>query len=70
MTQTLGHVVGRCISSLIREGRYSWGHDSIVVNMAKLITALKNVQVFVDIDQYISLLRVYTFDYIKLEKWS
>ena len=52
-TQTLGHVVGGCISSL-REGRYNWKHDSIIVNMAKFITALKNVQVFADIDQYMS----------------
>ena len=52
-TQTLGHVVGGCISSL-REGRYNWRHDSIIVNMAKFIAALKNVQVFADIDQYMS----------------
>ena len=49
-TQTLGHVVDGCI----REGRYSWRHDSIIVNMAKFITALKNVQVFADFDQYTS----------------
>ena len=52
-TQTLDHVVGGCISSL-RERRYNWRHDSIIVNMAKFITALKNVQVFADIDQYMS----------------
>ena len=51
-TQTLGHV-GGCISSM-REGRYNWRHDSVIVNMAKFITALKNVQVFADIDQYMS----------------
>ena len=50
MTQTLSHVVGGCISSL-REGRR---HDSIIVNMAKFLTALKNVQVFADVDQYMS----------------
>ena len=49
----MGHVVGGCISSL-REGRYNWKHDSIIVNMAKFITALKNEQVFADIDQYMS----------------
>ena len=38
----------------MREGRYNWRHDSIIVNMAKFITALKNVQVFADIDQYMS----------------
>ena len=53
MTQTLDQVVGGCISSL-REGRYNWRHDSIIVNMEKLITALKNVQVLADIDQYMS----------------
>ena len=52
-TQTLGHVVAGCISSL-RKGRYNWRHDSIIVNMAKFITALKNVQVFADIEQYMS----------------
>ena len=52
-TQTLGHVVGGCISSL-REGRYNWRHDSIIVNMAKFIAALKNVRLFADIDQYVS----------------
>ena len=52
-TQTLGHVVGGCISSL-RQGRYNWRHDSIIVNMAKFIRALKKVQVFADIDQYMS----------------
>ena len=52
-TQTLGHVVGGCISSL-REDRYNWRHDSVIVNMAKFITALKNVQVFADTDQYMS----------------
>ena len=39
-TQTLGNVVGGCISPL-RVGRYNWRHDSIIVNMAKFITALK-----------------------------
>ena len=38
----------------MREGRYNWRHDSIIVNMAKFTTALKNVQVFADIDQYMS----------------
>ena len=52
-TQTLGHIVGGCISSL-RECRYNWRHDSKIVNMAKFITELKNVQVFADIDQYMS----------------
>ena len=50
-TQTLCHVVGGCISSL-RDGGYNWRHDSKIVNMAKFITELKNVQVFADIDQY------------------
>ena len=46
-TQTLGHVVGGCLAL--------WRHDSIIINMAKFITALKNVQVFADIDQCMSL---------------
>ena len=49
----LGHVAGGCISSL-REGRYNWRHDSIIVNMAKFIKALKNVQAFANIDKYMS----------------
>ena len=53
-TQTSGHVVGAgCISSM-REGKYNWRHDSIIVNMAKFITALKIVQVFADIDHHMS----------------
>ena len=52
-TQTSGHVVGGCISSL-REGRYNWRHDAIIANIAKFFTALKNVQVFADIDQRMS----------------
>ena len=53
MTQTLDQVVGRCIGSF-RKGRYNWRHDSVIVNMEKLITALKKVQFLADIDQYMS----------------
>ena len=46
--QTLGHVVGGCNSDL-REGRYNWRHDSILVNS---LNVYSDVQLYVDNDNF------------------
>ena len=47
--QTLGHAVGRCNSHL-REGRFNWRHDSILVNLANSLKVYSDVQLYVDND--------------------
>ena len=45
--QTLGHVVRGCNSHLI-EGRFNWRHDSILVNLANSLKVYRDVQLYVD----------------------
>ena len=49
--QTLGHVAGGCNSHL-REGRFNWQHDSILVNLANSLKVYSNVQLYVDNDKF------------------
>ena len=52
-TQTLGHVVSSCKSSL-HEGRFNWRHDSVLLNIANLLRSKTNNSVHCDIDGYAS----------------
>jgi len=47
--QTLGHVIGGCQVAL-HEKRYNWRHDSILLNIAKVLNPLPNTTVYCDID--------------------
>ena len=49
--QTLGHVVGGCNSHL-REGRFNWRHDSILINLANSLKVYSDVQLYVDNDNF------------------
>ena len=49
--QTLGHVVGGCNSHL-REGRFNWRYDSILVNLANSLKLYSDVQLYVDNDNF------------------
>ena len=45
--QTLGHVARGCNRHL-REGRFNWRHDSILVNLANSLKVYSDVQLYVD----------------------
>ena len=49
--QTLGHVIGGC-SSHLREGRFNWRHDSILINLANSPKVYNDVQLYVDNDNF------------------
>ena len=49
--QTLGHVAGGCNSHL-REERFNWRHNSILVNLANSLKVYSDVQLYVDNDKF------------------
>ena len=49
--QTLGHDVRGCSSDL-REGRFNWRHDSILVNLANSLKVYSDVQLYVGNDNF------------------
>ena len=49
--QTLGHIVEGCNNHL-REGRFNWRHDSILVNLANSLKVCSDVQLYVDNDNF------------------
>ena len=49
-TQTLGHVISACASSL-REGRYNWRHDSVIRSIARAVSKAGNT-VYADIADF------------------
>ena len=49
--QTLGHVAGGCNSHL-REGRFNWRHNSVLVNLANSLKVYSDVQLYVDNDKF------------------
>ena len=50
-TQTLGHVVGGCKAHL-REGRYNYRHDSVLLNIAKALIPQDGITMYVDLPNY------------------
>ena len=46
--QTLQHVVSACKSSL-NEGRWNWRHDSILINIARMVSKIQGVKVYCDV---------------------
>ena len=46
--QTLQHVVSACRSSL-NDGRWNWRHDSILINIARMISKIQDVKVYCDV---------------------
>ena len=51
--QTLGHVVGSCLVFL-RETRYTWRHNSVLLNIANSIPRDQNITLYVDLDMFAS----------------
>lgn len=49
--QTLGHVIGSC-KSFLDEGRYNFRHDSILVNVLKMIMPKENRTIYGDVPGY------------------
>ena len=47
--QTLQHVVSSCPISL-KEGRWNWRHDSILLNIGRFIAKIPDVQIYVDVE--------------------
>ena len=47
--QTLQHVVSTCKSSL-NDGRWTWRHNSILINIARMISKIQGVKVYCDIN--------------------
>ena len=50
--QTLGHVVAGCETSL-REKRYKYRHDSILLNLGRILESVKSIDIYIDIPGYI-----------------
>ena len=50
--QTLGHVVAGC-ETLLREKRYKYRHDSILLNLARILESVKSIDIYIDIPGYI-----------------
>ena len=46
--QTLGHVVGGCKQAL-KDGKFNWRHDSVLLNFTKAIASIPNVRVYSDL---------------------
>ena len=49
--QTLGHVVAGCESSL-REKRYNYRHDSILLNLGRTLESIKLIDLYIDIPEF------------------
>ena len=49
--QTLGHVIGGCEIAL-REKRYNFRHDSILLNLGKILESVKSIDLYIDIPGY------------------
>ena len=49
--QTLGHVVAGCETSL-KEKHYKYRHDSILVNLGRILESIKSMYIFTDIPRY------------------
>ena len=49
--QTLGHVIGGCSVALV-EKRYNWRHDSILLNIAKILCSFPELDVYCDINEH------------------
>ena len=49
--QTLGHVVAGCETSL-REKRYKYRHDSILLNLGRTLESVKSIDIYIDIPGY------------------
>ena len=47
--QTLQHVISSCKTSL-NEGRWYWRHDSILVNISRIVSKIPSVKVYCDIE--------------------
>ena len=49
--QTLGYVVAECETSL-REKRYDYCHDSILLNLGRILESIKSTDINIDIPGY------------------
>ena len=49
--QTLSHVVAGCETSL-KEKRYNYPHDSILLNLGRILESIKSRDIYIDIPGY------------------
>ena len=49
--QTLGHVVAGCKTSL-REKSYNYRHNSILLNLGRILESIKSIDIYIDIPGY------------------
>ena len=49
--QTLGHVVAGCETSL-REKSYNYRHNSILLNLGRILESIKSIDIYIDIPGY------------------
>ena len=48
--QTLQHVISTCNTSL-NEGRWNWRHDSILINISRMLSKIPGVKVYCDVGE-------------------
>ena len=47
--QTLQHVISSCKTSL-NEGRWNWRHDSILINISRILSKIPDVKAYCDVE--------------------
>ena len=47
--QTLQHVISSCKTSL-NDGRWNWRHDSILINISRMLSKIPGVKVYCDVE--------------------
>ena len=47
--QTLQHVISSCPNAL-REGRWNWRHDSILLNIARFLSKIPDIKIYCDVE--------------------
>ena len=52
-TETLQHVVSSC-TTYLDEGRYAWGHNSVLLHLAKTLSSLSKCSLYADLPSFLS----------------
>ena len=49
--QTLGHIHAEC-ETLFTEKRYNYCHDSVLLNLGRILESIKSIDIYIDIPGY------------------
>ena len=49
--QTLGHIHAEC-ETLFTEKRYNYCHDSVLLNLGRILESIKSIDMYIDIPRY------------------